>query len=310
MAVYLFYFLVFPGLLFAAVTGGFLSWFDRKITARVQFRKGPPLLQPFYDFFKLLLVKETILPKQGSPVVFLMAPVFAVFGATMAAVFILLPLFNITSGFRGDLLVIFYLLTIPSFSYVLGAVASGNPLASVGASREMKLIISYELTFFLVIAGIIVKASQNFDLYSIIQLQKDGAPFIGSISGVLLFIAGIFCIQAKLGLVPFDMAEAETELSEGSFIEYSGTPYALIKLTKYIMLLVLPCFLVALMMKGFNLHGINILWAFLKVAGVVLLLTLIRNTNPRIKIRQAISFFMIWMNLIAIVAVVLAFFGL
>ncbi|HAX93383.1 MAG TPA: hypothetical protein DCY25_05450 [Bacteroidales bacterium] len=310
MAVYLFYFLVFPGLLFAAVTGGFLSWFDRKITARVQFRKGPPLLQPFYDFFKLLLVKETILPKQGSPVVFLMAPVFAVFGATMAGVFILLPLFNITTGFRGDLLVIFYLLTIPSFSYVLGAVASGNPLASVGASREMKLILSYELTFFLVIAGIIVKASQNFDLYSIIQLQKDGAPFLGSISGILLFIAGIFCIQAKLGLVPFDMAEAETELSEGSFIEYSGPPYALIKLTKYIMLLILPCFLVALLMKGFNLRGINILWAFLKVAGVVLLLTLIRNTNPRIKIRQAISFFMIWMNLIAIAAIVLAFFGL
>ena len=54
MAVNLFYFLVFPGLLFAAVIGGFLSWFDRKITARVQFRKGPPLLQPFYDFFKLL----------------------------------------------------------------------------------------------------------------------------------------------------------------------------------------------------------------------------------------------------------------
>lgn len=310
MAVYLFYFLVFPGLLFAAVTGGFLSWFDRKITAWVQFRKGPPLLQPFYDFFKLLLVKETILPRHGSPVTFLLAPVFAIFGAVMAAVFILLPLFNITTGFRGDLLVIFYLLTIPSFSYVLGAVASGNPLAAVGGSREMKLILSYELTFLLVIAGIIQKASQSFDLYSIIQMQQNGEPFIGSISGVLLFIVGIFCIQAKLGLVPFDMAEAETELAEGSFIEYSGPPYALIKLTKYIMLLVLPCFLVALLMKGFNLIGINILWAFLKVAGVVLLLTLIRNTNPRIKIRQAISFFMIWMNLIAVVAIVLAFFGL
>ena len=68
MAADLFYFLVFPGLLFAGITGGFLSWFDRKVTARVQFRKGPPLLQPFYDFFKLLLVKETILPKHGSPV--------------------------------------------------------------------------------------------------------------------------------------------------------------------------------------------------------------------------------------------------
>jgi NADH-quinone oxidoreductase subunit H len=68
MAVNLFYFLVFPGLLFVAVTGALLSWFDRKISARVQFRKGPPILQPFYDFFKLLLVKETILPKQGSPI--------------------------------------------------------------------------------------------------------------------------------------------------------------------------------------------------------------------------------------------------
>ena len=135
MAVNLFYFFIFPGLLFTAVAGAFLSWFDRKITARVQFRKGPPLLQPFYDFFKLLLVKETIIPKNGSPLIFLMAPVFAVTGAVLAGVFILLPLFNITSGFRGDLLVIFYLLTIPSFSYIIGSLASGNPLAAVGGSK-------------------------------------------------------------------------------------------------------------------------------------------------------------------------------
>jgi NADH-quinone oxidoreductase subunit H len=310
MGIYLFYFLVFPGLLFAGVAGGMLSWFDRKITARVQFRKGPPPLQPFYDFFKLLLVKETILPKQGSPLIFLMAPVFALFGATMAGVFILLPLFNITTGFRGDLLVIFYLLTIPSFSYVIGALASGNPLAAVGGSREMKLIISYELTFLLVIAGIIMKSSQHFDLYTIINMQREGTPFIGSISGILLFIAGVFCIQAKLGLVPFDMAEAETEITEGAFIEYSGVPYALIKLTKYIMLLILPSLIIALLMNGFSFKGVGILWTVLKVAGVVLLLTLIRNTNPRIKIKQAVSFFMVWMNLIAIIALVLAYFGL
>jgi NADH-quinone oxidoreductase subunit H len=309
MAIDLFYFFVFPGLLFVAVTGAFLSWFDRKITARVQFRKGPPMLQPFYDFFKLLLVKETILPKQGAPLIFLLAPVFSVFGATMAGVFILLPLFNITTGFRGDLIVIFYLLTIPSFSYIIGSLASGNPLASVGASREMKLIISYELTFLLVIAGIIMKTGQQFDLNSVIQAQQAGTPFIGSISGVLLFIAGIFCLQAKLGLVPFDMAEAETEITEGMFIEYSGSAYAMIKLTKYIMLFILPAFIVALFMNGFKLEGINILWAILKVIIVVLLLTLIRNTNPRVKIKQAIKFFAIWMNLFAVIALILIAFG-
>jgi NADH-quinone oxidoreductase subunit H len=309
MAINIFYFLVFPGLLFAAVVGAFLSWFDRKITARVQFRKGPPVLQPFYDFFKLLLVKETILPKRGSPVLFLLAPVFAVSGATMAGIYILLPLLNITTGFRGDVLVIFYLLTIPSFSYIIGALASGNPLASVGASREIKLILSYELTFILVIAGIIMKCGQQFDLYSVINVQQTGSAFIGSISGVLLFIAGLFCIQAKLSVIPFDMPEAEAEITEGIFIEYSGAPYALIKLAKYIMLFILPSFIIALLMSGFKLEGIHILWAILKILAVVLLITLVKNTNPRVKIKQAISFFLVWMNLIVIIALILISLG-
>ncbi len=310
MAAQLFYFLIFPGLLFAAIIGAILSWFDRKITARVQFRKGPPFLQPFYDFFKLLLVKETILPKKGAKLVFLAAPIFAVFAAAMAGVFILMPLLSINTGFKGDVIVIFYLLTIPSLTYIIGALASGNPLAAVGASREMKLIISYELTFLLVIAGIILKSNMSLDLQSIIQAQQSSTANISSLSGILLFIVAIFCIQAKLALVPFDMPEAETEISEGIFIEYSGSAYAMIKLAKYIMLFILPAFIIALLLKGFHLEGINILWAVLKVFAVVLLLTLIRNTNPRVKIKQAISFFFIWMNLFVILAIVLIYIGL
>ena len=173
----------------------------------------------------------------------------------------------------------------------------------------MKLILSYELTFLLVIAGIIMKCGQQFELYSIIQTQQAGSPFIGSISGVILFIVGIFCIQAKLALVPFDMPEAEAEITEGIFIEYSGAAYAMIKLTKYIMFFILPTFLIALLMNGFRLNGINILWAILKVLAVVLVITLIRNTNPRVKIKQAIKFFVIWMNLLAVIALVLIEFG-
>ena len=309
MAVNLFYFFIFPGLIFVTVAGAFLSWFDRKISARVQFRKGPPLLQPFYDFFKLLLVKETILPRHGSPFVFILAPLVAVFGATMAGVFILLPLFNISTGFRGDILVIFYLLTLPSFSYIIGSLASGNPLAAVGGSREMKLIISYELTFILFISAVIMKSGQHFDLRTVIETQQSGTPFIGSISGVLLFIVGIFCVQAKLTMVPFDMPEAEAELSEGIFIEYSGPPYAMIKLAKFIMLFILPAFIVALLINGMR-PGIGILWLILKILGVVLLLVLIKNTNPRVKIKQASAFFFIWMNLLVVIAIVLIEFGL
>lgn len=305
----IFYFFIFPGFLFMTVAGAFLVWFDRKITARVQFRTGPPFLQPYYDFFKLLLVKETILPKYGSPLLFLLTPVFAVFGATMAGVLILLPLFGINSGLRGDMLVIFYLLTIPSFSYIMGALSSGNPLAAVGGSREMKLILSYELTFLLVIAGIIMKSDQQFNLHSVISAQQETSPFIGSLSGVLLFIAAIFCVQAKLSLVPFDMPEAEAEITEGIFIEYSGAPYAFIKLAKQMMLFILPAFLTAMFLGGFNLHGAGIIWSVMKITAVVLLLTLIRNTNPRVKIDQAIRFFSIWMNLVAVIALVLIGFG-
>ena len=83
----------------------------------------------------------------------------------------------------------------------------------------------------------------------------------------------------------------------------------MIKLSKYIMLFILPAFLIALLMNGFRLDGINILWAVLKLLAVVLLITLIRNTNPRIKIKQAIRFFMLWMNLLAVIALILIAFG-
>ena len=306
----IFHFLVFPGLLFLATVGGILAWADRKITAMVQFRKGPPFLQPLYDFLKLLLVKETILPAKGSKITFLMAPVFSLFGATIAGVLILLPSLNIQTGFSGDLIVIFYLLAIPSLAYMVGAMASGNPLASVGASREMKLIMSYELTFFLVISGIILKADMSIGLNDVIQVQSQSGAFIGSLSGMILFWVAIFCLQAKLGLVPFDMAEAETEINHGPFIEYSGSAYALIKLTKYIMLFILPAFIAALFMGGLHWQGIDILWSILKILAVVVLLTLIRNTNPRVKIHQAMRFFFLWMNLLAVIAIILEMFGI
>ena len=305
----IFYFLIFPGLLFSGIVGGFLSWFDRKITARVQFRQGPPLLQPLYDFIKLL-TKETLIPKNGSRFTFLIAPMLALFGAVLSAVFILLPLFGIKTGFVGDLIVIIYLLNIPSLSYMIGALASGNPLAAVGASREMKLILSYEVPFLLVLISIILKSGMSIKLSEIIAFQTANGAFIGSISGVIGFIVMLMCIQAKLGLVPFDMAEGEGEICDGITIEFSGTTYALVNLAKYIMLFVLPALAVALFFAGMNFEGINILWSVLKVVLVVLLVTLIRNTNPRVRIDQAMRFFWVWMNLLAIVSIILAIFGL
>lgn len=301
--------LLFPGLLFLLVAGGFLSWFDRKITAWVQFRKGPPMLQPLYDFVKLMS-KETILPRNASRMTFLSAPIFSAAGAAIAGLLIMLPAFGVSGGFKGDVIVILYVLAIPSLTYIIGAMASGNPLASLGASREMKLIIAYELSFLLIIAAIIMKADFAMDITGIMAAQQTGGAFIGSVSGVLLFIALLMCIQAKLGFVPFDAAEAETEIASGFLIEFSGPPLAFIKLSKYILILVLPVLAVTLLLGGFNLEGWGILWAVLKILLVVLLVTLVRNTNPRLTIKQAMRFFFIWMNLLVIVAIVLGYLGL
>ncbi len=301
--------LLFPGLLFLLVAGGFLSWFDRKVTAWVQFRKGPPILQPLYDFVKLLS-KETIMPRNASRMTFLTAPIFSAAGAAIAGLLILLPAFGISSGFKGDIIVIFYVLAIPSLTYIIGALASGNPLASVGASREMKLIISYELSFLLIIAAIIFKSDFSMDIAGIMAAQHSEGAFIGSLSGILLFIALLMCIQAKLGFVPFDAAEAETEIASGFLIEFSGPPLAFIKLSKYILILVLPVLAVVLLLGGFDLEDWGILWAVMKILLVVLLVTLVRNTNPRLTIRQAMKFFFIWMNLIVIAAIVLNYLGL
>ncbi|MCF8307901.1 MAG: NADH-quinone oxidoreductase subunit H [Bacteroidales bacterium] len=306
----LFYFLIYPGMLFAGVVGGLIAWVDRKVTARVQFRQGPPVLQPFYDFLKLLLVKETVLPKRGSAIFFLLAPVLGLFGATAAALLVLLPALGITAGFQGDIIVLFYLLAIPSLMFVIGAMASGNPLSAVGASREIKLILSYELTFMLVVAGVILKSGQTLHMDQIMMMQQSQGAFIGSVSGVLLFIAALFAIQGKAGLVPFDLAEAETEIAEGAFMEYSGTAFAIIKYTKYILLFILPVFVAEIFLGGLTFTGIHILWSILKIVLVLVLMILIRNTNPRVKISQAMRFFLLWMNLLVIAGLVLHYLGL
>ena len=117
------------------------------------------------------------------------------------------------------------------------------------------------------------------------------------------------CVQAKLGLVPFDMAEAETEISGGALIEYSGPALAVYKLMKNMLLFTLPFFLIILFMGGIRYDGIHLLYGILKYVGLVAIITVIRNTNPRVRIDQALKFFWGPLTAIAIVAVVLAYKG-
>lgn len=301
-------FLVY-GFVVTAIIGFLVSWVDRKVTARVQYRVGPPLLQPVIDIVKLL-GKEVLIPEGASRGAFFTAPVLGLISAALVATLLWMNNINHVDSFLGDIIVVLYLLTVPSVAIMMGGFASGNPLASLGASREMKLILSYELPFVLSVLVPVIKTGFSIRLGDILTFQTLFGVNIGSWSGALAFIVALMCVQAKLALVPFDIPEAETEIVSGPLIEYSGAGLAIFKLTKNMLLFILPFFLIIIFMGGLRMDGIHLLYGILKVVGVVALITVIRNTNPRVRIDQAVRFFWGPMTVLAIVAVILALRGL
>jgi len=305
--IYVIYLLVF-GFLLTAVIGLVASWIDRKVTARVQYRVGPPLLQPLIDIIKLL-GKETLIPAGASKTTFLLAPVIGFGSVVLVSTLLWVNDIKIGQGFIGDLIVVIYLLAIPSISIIMGGFASANPLASIGASREMKLVLGYELPFVLALLVPIIKSGYSIRLGDILLSQAQNGVVVGSASGVLALIVVIMCVQAKLALVPFDIPEAETELAGGAIIEYSGSALALYRIMKNMLLFTLPFFVMIMFMGGLRFDGIHLLYGILKYVGLVALITVIRNTNPRVRIDQAVRFFWGPMTVIAVIAVVLAFKG-
>lgn len=296
-----------------AVLGMASRWVDRKVTARIQWRVGPPWYQPLADFLKLM-GKETLVPESARRSGFLLAPL-AGFAATAAAAAILWRAnWNPEKSFVGDLIVVLYLLTVPSFALVVGGSCSGNPHAAAGASREMKLILSYELPLVLAcIAMALVKGALPGGGYSFSLGRLIGTPLTGPLAiaaGVLGFLVGLFCVQAKLGAVPFDQSEAETEIMGGVLCEYSGPPLALVKLTRDMLLAVLPILLLTVFWGGVQFSGLGVLWSVLKYVLILVAVVLIRNTNPRVRIDQAMKFFWYGLTPVSAISVILALWAI
>jgi len=284
------------------------KWIDRKVTARVQWRVGPPWYQPGVDIVKLL-GKETIVPSTAQRLTFLLAPVVGFAGACVAGTALVAANFASAGSYYGDLIVVIYLLVIPSLAIVAGGCASGNPVAALGASREMKLVLAYELPFILALLPAVIRAGGSFRLGAIVQAQESGM-LLWSVSGFLSFLVVILCVQAKLTLVPFDLPEAETEIMGGAFLEYSGPALAVVYATRAMMAAVLTLFVVTVYMGGIGPGPIGWLLGLVKYLVVVVIAVLMRNTNPRVRIDQAMRFFWFMVTPVAIVAVVLAALGL
>ena len=296
---------IFAGATVGTLVLGLISkWVDRKVTARIQWRVGPPWYQPLVDVIKLL-GKETIIPESARNTGFFVLPVLG-FAAVCAASAILWHANMYPGeGFFGDTIVVLYLLTVPCLTMVLGGSSSGNPLAAVGAAREIKLMLAYELPLLIVILAALVGAESSFGLGEVKLSETTGIlPTIGCVVG---FIVALLCAQAKLGLVPFDMAEAECEIATGMFIEYSGPLLALIHITKTMLLAIMPIFLVTVFWNGFSFATVGAGAASVgKYVLVLVVFTLVRNTNPRVRIDHALRFFWFGMTPLAIIALVLS----
>lgn len=311
---YLGYILIFPGFLFCFVIGMLLCGIDRKIVARMQKRVGPPVLQPFYDFFKLC-GKETIIPAAASKTTFLAAPLVGLAALVVLQLFIPIHGFSAFSG-MADIIVILYLLLIPAMAAMLGGAASGSPYAGIGLSREMVTIIACELPLVMVLLAVgkvVGGDAVTFSFSKIANYQLANGSLITHASLIPAAIAMLLIIPGETGNHPFDTAEAETEICEGLLAEYSGAPLAVYKLTHCVKVLTLTSFFAALFLGGIG-TGIVVVDALILIAICIVLtivsISFVHAITARLKIEQVFKFYWTTVTGLALISLVLAWYGL
>ena len=320
----LFNILIFPGGIFTIAIALFMSGLDRKLVAKMQLRKGPPLLQPCYDFIKLI-GKETIIPRNANKKAFLLAPIIGLASILVIPVFI--PMYqNSFIVNSADIIVIIYLLTIPAIMLVVAGSSSSSQLAAIGGSREVVTILAYELPMVMSIIVVCMKCGEALGIgttFSMVEIQRFQMLHGISLSHIVLIpvaLAFLIVIPAEVGVVPFDMAEAETEICEGPLVEYSGIYLGLCKLTSNIKAFIMSSLFVALFLGGRGIaltdnETVNIvlniiLFIVLTFVVMFISITFVRSIVGRFKINQGLKFFWIVPTLLSLLSLTLVWIGL
>ena len=276
----------------------------RRVRAIVHSRKGPPLIQPYLDLAKLL-VKEDLAPTAAG-LVWRMAPALCLGALLMAALFIPLgPPPPLASS--GDVIAFIYFIALSGTAIMLGAFASGNPYAYVGASREMMMMLSVEPVMVIALVTAAVKA-HSLRFPDLVGSYAAAGP---SVSMVVAGIAFLLALQAQVGKLPFDIAEAEQEIMDGPFIERSGPGLALFKLASYVRVLVFGSVLVQVFAPWprLGLWPADLALNFAKVGVLVLLIGLVNAVNPRLRIDQSMAYFSRVVVFVAVAGLVFASVG-
>lgn len=251
-------------IILAPVAGCLMSGVDRKITARMQGRQGPPILQPLYDVIKLLK-KETVVVNHVQVFYLITFLVFVIFTGCL-----------FFGGF--DLLMVFFALTTANLFLILAATSSHSPYANMGANREMMQMLAYEPMVLLTAVGFYL-ATGTFRINEIVS--RDAFPPIVALPGV--FVGFVFILTIKLRKHPFDLAtshHAHQEIVKGITTEFSGEMFAIVEISHWYE----NVFLMGVIALFFlNSNWWTILIALAAISITYFVLILVDNTNARMK---------------------------
>ncbi len=295
-------------LLFVALFGLLLVYAERKVCAAFQQRLGPMrvgywgLLQTIADFIKLLM-KELIMPRKADRFLYNLAPFIVIIASFLAIAVI--PFAPGLQSLDFDI-GLFYLTSVSSVGVIgilLAGWSSNNKYSLIGAMRSGAQILSYELSVSLSLLAMIVFAG-SMQFSTIVEGQRDGwYLFTGHIPSLVAFIVFLIAGTAETNRGPFDLAEAESELTAGFHTEYSGIKFAFFFLAEYINLFIISAVAATVFLGGwmplhfghldaFN-HAMDVIpplvWFFLKVFGVIFIIMWFKWTFPRLRVDQILT---------------------
>jgi NADH-quinone oxidoreductase subunit H len=279
--------ILFPGGLgLSAVALGY-EWTNRKLVARLQNRLGPPWFQPLADLIKLL-AKDEVLPERTIAALFHGLPIVALAGVLTAALYV--PLFGLgpAFSFQGDLIVVAYLLGLPTMCIGLAGASNADRFSLVGATRALTQFFSYEAPFLLGLLGPSLVAG-TWQISEIMAYANGRWLLLTQPVGFVVTLIGL---MGELELPPFDAPEAETEIVAGALTEYSGRGLAFFRLAKDVELVVGLGLIAAFYLGGFSpalpwLAAAAIFMA--KTLALLLVLAILQTIFARLRIDQTVG---------------------